>query len=279
MALPVLVSALLAGCGASSSNDLSLTSMPSETAQTGATKTGSITKDAPAASAIATTTTPAAGPAGKNATSVKAPAAAGQSPTKAAESLTVSATPGSNAYRIGPLDVLELSVFKVQELSRVVQVADTGTANFPLVGEITVVGRTAQEVERDLTKQLGAKYLQRPEVTLSVKEYNSQRVTVEGAVKKPGVFPIRGKATLLQFLAMAEGLDPTASTDVLVFRQLADGKKAAARFDVSSIRDGSAPDPTMQSGDVVVVSTSFGKEAFNNFIKVLPLVSVFVTLL
>ena len=209
--------------------------------------------------------------------------AATQSPApsaaKAAEALTASATPGSNAYRIGPLDVLEMTVFKVPELSRVAQVAETGTANFPLVGEVAVVGRTAQEVERDLARQLGAKYLQKPEITLAVKEYNSQRVTIEGAVKKPGVFPIRGKATLLQFLAQAEGLDPNASTDVLVFRQLPGGKKAAARFSVSDIRAGTTPDPVMQSGDVVVVSSSLAKETFNNFVKLLPLATVFITLL
>ena len=100
---------------------------------------------------------------------------------------------------------MDVSVFKVPELSKSVQVADTGTINLPLVGEVPAAGKTAQEVEQDLTKKLGAKYLQNPQVTVFVKEYNSQRVTIEGAVKKPGVYPVRGKTSLLQFIAMAEG--------------------------------------------------------------------------
>ena len=130
-----------------------------------------------------------------------------------AEALTAVATPGSNAYKIGPQDTIEIAVFKVPDLSRTVQVADSGTVNLPLIGDVVAAGKTAQQLERDLVKKYGGKYLQSPQVTVSVKEYNSQRVTIEGAVKKPGVYPIRGKASLLQFIATAEGLDPNAEFD------------------------------------------------------------------
>ncbi len=167
--------------------------------------------------------------------------------------------PGNAAYKIGPQDVLDISVFKVAELSKTVQVADSGSINLPLVGEIPAAGKTAQDIERDLTKKLGAKYLQSPQVTVFVKEYNSQRVTVDGAVKKPGVYPIRGKTSLVQIIAMAEGLDSNrASSDVVVFRNV-DGKRSAARFDLDEIRAGRAEDPVMQQGDVVVVDTSTAK--------------------
>lgn len=188
--------------------------------------------------------------------------------------LTAVGTPGSAAYRIGPLDVLEVSVHKVPELARTVQVAESGTANFPLVGEVAVTGRTAQDVERDLARQLGLKYLQNPNVTVFVKEYNSQRVTIEGAVKKPGVLPIRGRNTLLQFIAMAEGVDANAGKEILVFRTT-NGTRAAAKFDVDDIRDGKIEDPVLQSGDVIVVPSSMMKETFNNFVKVIPLIGVF----
>ncbi|MGH8432063.1 MAG: polysaccharide biosynthesis/export family protein, partial [Solimonas sp.] len=69
---------------------------------------------------------------------------------RSADKLTTAATPGSTGYKIGPLDVVEFSVFKVPELTRVAQVAETGTINLPLVGEVQAVGRTAQEVEREL---------------------------------------------------------------------------------------------------------------------------------
>jgi polysaccharide biosynthesis/export protein len=76
---------------------------------------------------------------------------------------------------------------------------------------------------------------------------------------------------------MAEGLDPNSDSTVLVFRTT-NGNRSAAKFDVSDIRAGTAKDPTLQSGDVVVAATSTMKEAFNNFIKVLPLASVFALL-
>jgi polysaccharide export outer membrane protein len=134
---------------------------------------------------------------------------------KRAAAFAASATAGSPAYKIGPQDVLDVSVFKAPELTRSVQVADTGTINLPLVGEVQAGGRTAQEIERDLAKRLGVKYMQAPQVTVYVKEYNSQRVTVEGAVKKPGVYPLRGKTTLMQSLAVAGGLDETSDSNVI----------------------------------------------------------------
>ena len=86
--------------------------------------------------------------------------------------------PTTSGYKIGAMDVLDISVFQVPELTKSVQVADTGTINLPLLGEVEVAGRTAQQVERDLTTKLGAKYLQNPQVTVFVKEYNSHQVTI-----------------------------------------------------------------------------------------------------
>ncbi len=181
-------------------------------------------------------------------------------------------------YLIGPLDVLDISVFKVPELSKTVQVAASGTVNLPLVGEIPAAGRTPQEVERDLTSRLGAKYVRKPHVTVYVKEFNSQRITIEGAVKKPGVYPIKGHTSLLQVIATAEGLDTVADTTVLVIRRSGD-KRTAARFDVNAIRTGEAKDPAIQSGDMVIVGVSAIKEGFSNFLKILPAAGIFAAVL
>src|SRR5262245_26063455 len=166
---------------------------------------------------------------------------------KAADAFVSASAPGSTAYKIGPQDVLDISVFKAPELARQVQVADAGTVNLPLVGEIRAAGKTAQEVEHDLAKKLGAKYMQSPQVTVYVKEYNSQRVTVEGAVKKPGVHTLKGRTSLLQFIAMSGGLDAVSDSAVVVFRRT-DGKRYAARFDIDEIRAGRAEDPTIMAG-------------------------------
>jgi polysaccharide export outer membrane protein len=141
-----------------------------------------------------------------------------------------------------------------------------------LVGDVIAAGKTPREVERELTALLGAKYLQNPQVSVYVKEFNSQRVTIEGAVKRPGVFPIQGNMSLLQAVAIAQGLESNSDDTVLVFRQTS-GKRSAARFDIDSIRTGDAEDPPLQAGDVVVAGTSAIKEGFGNLLKVLPLAS------
>ena len=85
------------------------------------------------------------------------------------------------------------------------------------------------------------------------KEYNSQRVTVDGAVIKPGIFPITGKMSLLQAIALAEGLSKIADpTGVVVFRQV-NGQRMAARFDLKQVRGGRTADPNLVAGDIVMV--------------------------
>lgn len=193
-----------------------------------------------------------------------------------AKGFTSMAEPGHVAYRIGPLDVLTITVFRVPELSTTVQVADTGTIGLPLIGEVPASGRTAQEVEQDVTTRLGEKYLQNPQVTVFIKEYNARRVTVDGSVKKPGVYPLRGRTSLLQAITMAEGLDNNrASGNVVVFRQI-DGKRTAARFDLDNIRAGTATDPVVEPGDVVIVDDSAAKVVLHNVLRVLPVTNVFM---
>ena len=191
---------------------------------------------------------------------------------RTAEPLASAATPGSSAYKIGPQDVLDVAVFKVPELARSVHVADTGTVNLPLLGEISAAGKTTRDLEQDLAKRLGAKFLQSPQVSVQVKEYNSQRVTVEGAVKKPGVHALKGKTSLLQLVAISGGLDPVSDSTVVVFRRT-DGKRYAARFEVDQIRKGSKEDPTILPGDVIVANSSALKAAWGDFLKAVPLAS------
>jgi polysaccharide biosynthesis/export protein len=216
---------------------------------------------------------PAAGPGGAW-QSTAAPAGASQDAIeKVAQTYTAMSDPKSKAYKIGPLDVLDITVFKVPDLTKTVQVSEAGTINFPLVGEVQAGGRSARELEQDLTKRLGAKYLQNPQITVFVKEYNSQRVTVTGAVKKPGVVPMVGGMTLLQALAQSGGLEETAESTAVVMR-VSDGKRLAGRYDVSDIQEGRANDPQLQSGDVIIVPTSDMKQGFNTFLKMVPLATL-----
>ena len=192
---------------------------------------------------------------------------------KSADELSKRALGGG--YRLGAQDVIEIKVFKVEELSKTVQVSETGTFSFPLVGDVMASGKTAQELERDLTRRLGRKYLENPQVTVRVTEMNSQRFTAEGAVKKPGVYPVTGGMSLLQGIAEAQGLTPLGSTTVVIIRNEG-GKRTAAKFDLDEIRSGAAKDPKLRSGDIIIASKSTSKEAFQNVLKVLPLARVFL---
>src|SRR5262249_12724178 len=132
------------------------------------------------------------------------------------------------------------------------------------------------ELQKDLNARLGTKYLQNPQTTVVVKEFNSNRVTVSGAVKNPGVFPYKGES-LLQYVTMAGGLAPEANSMVLVLRQT-NGQRSAAKFNVADIQSGSVKDPAMQAGDVIVADTSVAKKGLNSLLKLLPL-AAFATLL
>jgi len=189
------------------------------------------------------------------------------------------AGPGSVDYKISALDVLDVSVFQVPDLTKTVQVSSGGQISLPLIGTVTASGKTAGGLEKEIAAKLGAKYLQSPQVSVFVKEYTSQRVTVEGAVNKPGIYPMTGRTTLLQTIALAGGLDRVADPrGIVVFRQV-DGKRTAAKFDLPEIRTGKASDPVVAGGDVVVVDQHGGKTALRGIRESLGIFGMFTPLL
>jgi polysaccharide export outer membrane protein len=197
----------------------------------------------------------------------------------AANSAPSTSADSNDDYRIAPLDVVEISVFGVPELSRTVQVNSSGTINLPLIKEIHAGGRTMLELERDIAAELDKKYLQQPQVSVYVKEFNSQRITVDGAVKSPGIFPITGKTSLLQAVALSGGLNEVADpAGILVFRTL-DGKRMGARFDLRQIRSGKQSDPMLQAGDIVMVDESSTRTTLRDVKDVMPLGGLFSFLL
>src|SRR5262249_50675423 len=155
------------------------------------------------------------------------------------ESSPAEGTETKNARRdaatIGPQDVLDITVFQVPELSKTLEVRETGTINFPLLGEITAAGKTPQKLQRELTFKLAADYLQHPVVTVFVKESNSQRVTISGAIDKPGIYPIKGPTSLMEIVAQAGGFKDESDSTILILREKA-GSRMAARYDVSEIQ-------------------------------------------
>jgi polysaccharide export outer membrane protein len=182
---------------------------------------------------------------------------------------------GVTDYRIGPQDVIEISVFQVPDLNRTVRVNSVGQVSLPLIGSIQAGGLTIQELEKSIGSKLEAKFLQNPQVTAFVKEFTSQRVTVEGAVKTAGIFPLSGRTTLLQTIAMAGGLDQLANPrGIVIFRQIG-GKKMAAKFDLKAIRAGSAEDPLVYGDDIIVVDQSGAKTAARRLLETIPIFNFF----
>jgi polysaccharide biosynthesis/export protein len=182
-------------------------------------------------------------------------------------------------YKIAALDVIEVTVLGVPELSRTLQVSSSGNITLPLIKNVKAGGRTQAELEREIAGKLGTTYLQSPQVSVFVKEYNSQRITVDGAVNKPGIFPTSGKVSLLQAIALAEGLNLVADTSgILVFRTV-DNKRMGARFDLKQIRGGKISDPILQAGDIVMVDESSSRTTLRDIKDAMPLSGLFNLLL
>ncbi len=182
---------------------------------------------------------------------------------------------GASDYRIGPQDLLTISVFGVPELNQEVRVNTSGHISLPLIGNVQAGGRTVQELEQDIAAKLSASYLQSPQVTVFIKEFTSQRVTVEGAVKKPGIFPLTGRTSLLQVIATAGGIDELGDDHALIVFRVVNGQKMAAVFDLAKIRHGAAEDPQIYGDDIVVVDVSGSKSAYRKIFQALPIIGIF----
>ncbi|WP_159726027.1 polysaccharide biosynthesis/export family protein [Methylosinus sp. Ce-a6] len=171
-------------------------------------------------------------------------------------------------YKIQPLDVVEITVFQVRDLDGTRQVSRTGYISMPLIGELPAKGKSVKELETLIAARLGSNYLRSPDVHVSVRDYASQRFTVEGAVGSPGVYPISGRMTLLQAIAQAKGLTRVADREVAVFRKV-DNARIANRYDLAAIRSGERDDPVLLAGDVVVVGESAIRSAWTEFKDIL----------
>lgn len=205
----------------------------------------------------------AAQPSGGGYTASGAPI--GVSPSGASDTTRpVSATIDSD-YKIGTNDLLEVEVFEVAELKRTVRVNDGGQISLPLIGLVRVAGLSPSDAERLIATRYGEKYLQDPQVSIFIREFTSQRITVDGAVARPGIYPLTGQMTLLRALAMAGGGASLSDLEnVMLFRTSPDGQSLTEQYDVEKIRKGEAPDPVLRGDDVVVVNRDSARTALRD---------------
>jgi len=185
----------------------------------------------------------------------------------------------SKAYRLGPLDTVNIVVFEEPELSTApgsngTAIDASGNLAMPLVGSIRAAGKTADELAADIAHQLGRKYLVRPQVSVTVVSSVSQKITVQGEVTEPGVYEIKGPTTLLEAIALAKGESKVAKLrEVVVFRTV-NGQRYGGLFDVASIRRGVAQDPQVRGNDIVVVGISHAKTLWRDVVSATPILNV-----
>lgn len=178
-------------------------------------------------------------------------------------------------YKIAPLDKLTIKVFKSDDLSGDYDVDLAGHISLPLVGEVEAVNLTTAQLDDKLSQLLGQKYFEHPDVSVAIKESTAHVVTVDGAVRESGQFPVAGSMTLVQAVALAKGTSDDANARrVAIFRMIG-GQRQAAAFDLTAIRRGEAQDPSVYPGDIVVVDGSKIKAMQKQLFQSWPLLSIF----
>jgi polysaccharide export outer membrane protein len=160
---------------------------------------------------------------------------------------------GDGEYRLGPEDVIFVFVYKEADVSTTVVIRPDGKISLPLIGELVASGKTALELQDEVQTKLKV-FINMPTVNVIVKEVNSPKISVFGEVKKPDMYRIKQKTTVVQAIAMAGGFTEFAKKNkVVVIRQNARGSQKI-QINLDSVLDGGkGPAFYLQPGDTVYV--------------------------
>lgn len=170
-------------------------------------------------------------------------------------------------YLLGAEDVIDIIVWGHDDLRRVLPISLEGTITFPFIGEVRATGKSTQELEREMAAKLGDGYLVKPQITISVKEYNSQKVFVVGEVNRPGTYPVTKENNLVYLLSQAGGPTKDVGEEVLIIRPnnlhsrsmtLEEAEAEKVPIITVNLRDALAGDPknnvSIRNGDSIIVS-------------------------
>jgi polysaccharide biosynthesis/export protein len=157
-------------------------------------------------------------------------------------------------YLIGADDVLDVNVWKEQELTRSLQVRPDGKISMPLLNDVQAAGLTPTQLAQSITDKL-KKYLTAPQVTVMVTQINSQRVYVTGEVTRPGAYPVLPGMSVLQAITSAGGLTPFANGKKIFLMRNENGSPAKYPFNYKDVLDGRRPEENLKvrAGDTIVV--------------------------
>ena len=187
------------------------------------------------------------------ATPASVPDAAAVDKPAAATNIETAILNSANDYRIGPEDLLDISVWKNPELSRTVPVRPDGKVSLPLVNDIQAAGLTPTELRQQLIDRL-AEFIPAPEVAVIVREVHSMKVAVVGAVRTPGRYELKSAATVLEMIALAQGFTDFASRDRIVILRQENGESKRIPFNYRKVAAGDEQaNLIVHAGDIIVV--------------------------
>lgn len=158
------------------------------------------------------------------------------------------------ASSLGPGDVVEIRVYREDDLNGVYRVGSDGTIDFPLIGEVVLVHKKPEEVQEEVRARLKEGFLVDPQVVVFVQERNSQKVHVMGQVNRAGTFPFEDGMSVIQAITNAGGFTKLASKNgVTVTRTTTDGSTKTFRVPVGDIGTGRVGNFRLNPGDIVNV--------------------------
>jgi polysaccharide export outer membrane protein len=160
------------------------------------------------------------------------------------------------ASTLGPGDVIEVRVYREQEISGVYQVGSEGDVVFPLCQSVMVSGLTANAAADKFRECLAAGFMRDPQVAVLVREYNSKKVFVFGEVQKPGTFTYQDGMSIVQAVTLAGGFTRTASQNSTSVTRRVRGQEVKVKVNVQDIALGKASNFTLEPGDIVYVPES-----------------------
>jgi polysaccharide export outer membrane protein len=171
----------------------------------------------------------------------------------AAGDVTAPTAPGASDYRLGPEDVIDVFVWKEPDLSTSVVIRPDGKISLPLANEIEASGKTAAELQVEITEKL-QRYVTQPIVNVMVKQINSLKISVLGEVRKPDVYRIKNRVTVLDAIAMAGGFTDLARPNrVVVLRNTPTGPQRIKINIKQTVSDGTDAPFYLQPQDTVYV--------------------------
>jgi polysaccharide export outer membrane protein len=178
----------------------------------------------------------------------------GQKTEPSAKSATTPQTFNDAEYKIGPQDVLRIDVWREEQLTRIVPVRPDGKVTLPLLNDVQAVGLTPMQLAGALSEGL-KKYINNPQVTVTITEINSRRIYVTGEVPRAGAFPLLPNMTVLQALTSAGGFTQFAKIKKIYVLRTEGGKQVKHSFNYKDVINGKNPEDNiqLQSGDVIVV--------------------------